>query len=260
MKKLIICKYITLITCLVVGISSCVSPEKILYVQNVDTALTEEVQDNYELTIVKDDILRIVVLSENMESVAVFYPLTNQQGISIVPQASEYLVDSNGYINLPLIGPVEVSGLRIDDLEVLLQHKISKYVKDAIVDVRLTNFKVTVLGDVGRPGTFTVNDNRFTLLQALSRAGDIQLTAKRKNVLILRDVNGVQQSTRVDLTSSDFIYSPYYFLKQNDTVIVEPNNAKIQSAGIQRNVGVWLSITSLLLTTFVIINNNFIRN
>jgi len=216
--------------------SSCVSKKEIIYLQDIDDS------------------------SENMESVQPFNkvvnPVSNQE-LNVRSQESlqSYLVNNEGNINYPLLGTIPVSGLTRLELEKKIQEKLLKYVKDASVDVRILNYKVTVLGEVNRPGTFNVDDNRITLLQALGLAGDLSVYGKRDNIMVIRDVNGIQKSARIDITSANFIYSPYYYLNQNDTVVVEPNGAQIQASGFNRNLSIYVSIASLLLTTVVAISN-----
>ena len=195
--------------------SSCVPKKKILYLQDIDTSLTTN-ELNYKSLIKKDDILRIMVTSENMELVQPF-----NQFISATNQSS-----LNG------------AG------------------QQAVVDVRIVNFKVTVLGEVNRPGTFNLDYNRITLLQVIGQAGDLTIYGNRKNITVLRDVDGVQTSHRVDLTNSDFIDSEFYYLQQNDVVVVEPNYAQVQAAGFNRNASLFVSIASVLISLIVIISRN----
>ena len=124
------------------------------------------------------------------------------------------------------------------------------------MDIRIVNFKITVLGEVKRPGTFTLDYNRITLLQVIGTAGDLTIYGNRKNVTVLRDVNGIQTTSTVDLTSASFIDSDFYYLQQNDVVVVEPNYAQIQAAGFNRNASLFVSIASVLLSLIVIISRN----
>ena len=132
----------------------------------------------------------------------------------------------------------------------------AEYVKDATVDLRVVNFKVTVLGEVNRPGNHLFDHNRITLLQAIGTAGDLTIYGNRKNVTVIRDVDGVQKVHKLDLTTSEFIDSDYYYLQQNDVVIVEPNNAQVQAAGFNRNASLYVSVASVLLSLIVILSRN----
>ncbi len=260
MKKTKFLSALTLLIIVLISVTSCVSKKDIIYMQDIDNSLSDSNQAIYNTKISNDDILRIIILSENMESVQPFNKVVNpvaSGGLAIRSQEmlQSYLVDEQGNINYPLIGSIKVSGLTRSQLEKNLQKKLLKYVKDATVDVRILNFKITVLGEVNRPGTFSVSDSRITLLQAIGLAGDLSVYGKRSNIIVLRDDNGIQKSARVDITTSDFIYSPYYYLNQNDTVIVEPNGAQVQASGFNRNISVYVSIASLLLTTIVVLSN-----
>lgn len=252
--------FVTVLVLALFFLSSCVSKKNIIYVQDIDTSLSDTEKSVYETTIANDDVLRIIVASANMESVLPFNqvvsPVTNQS-LNIRSQEilQSYLVDNKGEIKFPVIGNIKVSGLTRVDLENNLEKQLSKYVKDATVDVRILNYKITILGEVNKPGTFNVEQNRITLLQALGLAGDLTVYGKRDNIIVIRDVNGIQKSERVDLTSSEFIYSPYYYLNQNDTVIVEPNGAQVQASGFNRNLSIYVSIASLVLTTIVLFSN-----
>jgi polysaccharide export outer membrane protein len=242
--------------------SSCVSKKKILYLQDIDSSLTTN-ELNYKSLIKKDDILRITVTSENMELVQPFNQFisaTNQNSLEGAGQQGQlfgYLVDNNGEIVFPVIGSIEAAGKNREEMTEFLQSILrEKFVKDAVVDVRIVNFKVTVLGEVNRPGTFNLDYNRITLLQVIGQAGDLTIYGNRKNITILRDVDGVQTSHRVDLTNSDFIDSEFYYLQQNDVVVVEPNYAQVQAAGFNRNASLYVSVASILLSLIVIISRN----
>jgi polysaccharide export outer membrane protein len=241
--------------------SSCVPKKKILYLQDIDSSLTTN-ELNYKSLIKKDDILRITVTSENMELVQPFNQFinsTNQGSLNGVGQSQlfGYLVDNNGEIVFPLLGNIEAAGKTREEMTGFLQSLLrEKFVKDAVVDVRIVNFKVTVLGEVNRPGTFNLDYNRITLLQVIGQAGDLTIYGNRKNITILRDVDGVQTSHRVDLTNSDFIDSEFYYLQQNDVVVVEPNYAQVQAAGFNRNASLFVSIASVLISLIVIISRN----
>jgi polysaccharide export outer membrane protein len=135
----------------------------------------------------------------------------------------------------------------------LLESKIAKYIKNPIINIRLTNFKVSVQGEVTNPGAFSVSSDRITLIEAISMAKDLTIYGKRDNVLVIREVNGVKSYNRVDLTKADFINSPFYYLAQNDVVYVEPNKVRINGAAVGANTGVIISVTSLIITLITLI-------
>lgn len=245
---------------LILMIGSCASKENILYVQDIDNAFSNDALV-YNPVIQNDDILSITVSSENMEAVALFNQNTtiNSEGGTINTQQQEntgYLVDNNGEINFLKLGKITVAGKTRAEVIGLLTERLKQYIINPLVEVRLTNFKVTVLGEVARPGTFPITDNRVTLPQVLGMAGDLTIFADRKNVLLLRDDNGVQRTQRIDLTSANFIKNPSsYYLQQNDVIIISPNEARIQASDVSPNRALYFSIASLALTlTLIIIN------
>ena len=241
--------------------TSCVPKSKILYVQDIDTALTTR-ELNYESIIKKDDILRIIVTSENMKLVQPFNQVVNPTSNNDLTITSQnkllgYLVNNDGNISFPLLGNIAAAGVSRKDLTDTIQNRLrAEYVKDATVDLRVVNFKVTVLGEVNRPGNHLFDHNRITLLQAIGTAGDLTIYGNRKNVTVIRDVDGVQKVHKLDLTTSEFIDSDYYYLQQNDAVIVEPNNAQVQAAGFNRNASLYVSVASVLLSLIVILSRN----
>jgi polysaccharide export outer membrane protein len=246
----------------IIFFTSCVPKKKIIYLQDIDTTLTDK-ELNYRSLIKNDDVLRITVTSETMELVQPFNQYinpTNQNDLNAIGQSQlfGYLVDNNGEIVFPIIGVIEAAGKTRKGLTDYVQARIrgGGFVKDAVVDVRIVNFKVTVLGEVNRPGTFTLDYNRITLLQVIGTAGDLTIYGNRKNITVLRDIDGIQTASKVDLTSSSFIDSDFYYLQQNDVVVVEPNYAQVQAAGFNKNASLFVSIASVLLSLIIIISRN----
>ncbi|OUS12194.1 sugar transporter [Nonlabens dokdonensis] len=258
--KIVLARISLLIICALMLVR-CVPKNKIIYLQDIDKNLTENTL-SYHSVIKKDDILRITVSSENMELAQPFIQFINPTISNSLNAAGQsqllgYLVDIEGEIEFPLLGKLIAAGKNRIDLANEIQKRIrEKYVKDAVVDVRIINMKVTVLGEVNRPGTFELEYNRMTILQILGNAGDLTIYGNRKNITLLRDVDGVQKSYKIDLTSVDFINSEFYFLQQNDVVIVEPNYAQVQAAGFNRNASLFVSIASVLLSLIVIVSRN----
>ena len=164
-----------------------------------------------------------------------------------------YLVDKNGDINYPGLGKVNVKGKSTQEVQELLEKRLSKFIKDISVKVRLVNFKFTVMGEVKAPGTYTLSEETITLPQALAMAGDLTIQGERKNLLVFRNENGVLTTKRIDLTQTDWMNTSYYFLKQNDMVYVQPNNPRIKSAGFIGNVGSVISVVSILMSAAVLI-------
>ena len=231
---------------------NCVSREKVVYLNDIDS-LEQTSNTTYSTIIKTNDILNISVSSSNMESVQDFNKSTGSANnisgnTSLSSQPVGYLVDGSGNINFPVLGTLSVAGLKKSDLELLLQDKLSVYSKDALVDVRILNFKITILGEVNAPGTYPITDERITILQAIGLAGDLTLNGQRGNVLLLREVNGTQESFRVDLTTTALLDSPVYYLQQNDVVYIEPSKNQINSTAVGADTRLYLSLASFLLT------------
>lgn len=239
---------------------SCKPRKELVYYQNIDSLVSSNTSETFEIKIQPDDLLMIIISAEDVESAFPFNLTTvsvpTSYGINnFIGQQSiqTYLVDTNGSILFPILGKLQVAGLSRSQLLELLETKIAKYIKNPIVNIRRMNFKISVQGEVNAPGTYTINSDRVTLIEAISLARDLTIYGKRDNVLIIREINGVKSYNRVDITKADFINSPFYYLSQNDVVYVEPNKVRINGAAIGSNTGVIISITSLLITIIALI-------
>jgi polysaccharide biosynthesis/export protein len=218
-------------------LSSCVSKKKFVYLQGSQEF--NEISANYEPIIQSDDILSIVVSTLEVEASAPF-------------NSTSYLVDNEGKIDFPVLGTIQVSGYSIKELKNLLKQKLAVHLIDPVINIRVLNFKVTVLGDVANPGLKLFNNHRVTLFDAIGASGDLTLYAKRYNILIVRDNQGLKTFNRVDITKADFVNSPFYYLDQNDLVYVEQRKAKIDTSALP-NLPVYASIFSLLLTITLLV-------
>lgn len=229
---------------------SCASSDKMLYLQN---NISTESKTNYNTVIKPDDVLMIVVSSENPE-VAEPYNLksvvlqSNSEEAIQTQRTQTYIVDIEGNIEFPILGKVKIGGLNKQEAIAHLKSLLKDHVKDAVINMRILNFEVTVLGEVKNPGTFEISSERITILEALGKAGDLTIYGKRKNVLLIRDENGVKSTHRLDLTKSDIVNSTYYYLAQNDVVYVEPNKTRINSSAVGPNIAVGISALSLVVT------------
>lgn len=234
---------------------SCKPREELVYYQNIDSLAAAEKLNTYEIKIQPDDLLMIIVSAEDAESALPFNLTTvsvptalGTNGISGQQTMQTYLVDAQGFIDFPVVGKLAVGGLSRSELLQLLETRIAKYIKNPIINIRRMNFKISVQGEVTQPGTYTINSDRVTLVEAISLARDLTIYGRRNNILIIREINGVKSFNRVDLTKADFINSPFYYLSQNDVVYVEPNKVRINGAAVGSNTGVIISVTSLLIT------------
>lgn len=250
---------------MVVLLAACSAPKEVLYLQDISLIKEEAIDKSYEVIIHKDDLLAIVVNSKDPELALPFnMPLVSYQigGQNVSQQRLVgYLVNQDGNIDFPILGEIHVEGLTRMQVTELIKKRLieEELIKDPIVTVQFLNFKVSVIGEVGRPGTFDISGDRITLLEALSMAGDLTIYGRRDRVAVIREKDGKRSILYHDLRSSDIFQSPCYYLQQNDIVYVEPNNAKTGQSRINSNnsVGVWLSgvsvlasITSLLVTMF----------
>ncbi|MEJ7675679.1 MAG: polysaccharide biosynthesis/export family protein [Chitinophagaceae bacterium] len=176
-----------------------------------------------------------------------------------MPLATGYLVNIDGFIQLPILGNVKAAGLTKKQLKDNLTNSIleKKLLLDPIVNIRHLNYEVTVIGEVNRPTVITVPSERISLVKALGLAGDLTIYGKRDNVLLIREEEGKKRIRRIDLSSSNFLLSPYYYLKPNDVVYVEPNKAKVASASrTQLLIPTFLSGLSIIVTLIYLVTRN----
>lgn len=235
---------------------SCRSTKNVVYLQDVDPLKQQEIEQKYEVIIHKDDLLAIMVNSKDPELAVPFnMPLvTYELGKETSGQnrVLGYLVDSNGYIDFPILGQLYVEGLTRLQLTDLIKRRLIEedLIKDPIVTIQFLNFKISVMGEVARPGSFTISGDRITLLEALSMAGDLTIYGRRDRVAVIREKDGIRTVLFHDLRSAELFNSPSYYLQQNDIVYVEPNKAKAGQSNINQNnsASIWLSVISVLAT------------
>ena len=232
--------------------TSCASRKEFVYFQDNNNS---KINTKHNLKLKDGDILNIKVYGCDEESIKIFnIPNTINQNVnrnyfSGGSPSNGYLINNSGEIDFPLIGKIKISELSIEDATELIKLKLNTYLKDPKVSIQIQNFKIIVLGDVRNPGTIEVPNEKITLLEALGISGDLNITAKRKNILLLRDENGIKIQYRIDLTKKDFINSPTYFLAQNDIIYVEANKAKINSSNVTGSSSILVAIASLVITT-----------
>jgi polysaccharide export outer membrane protein len=232
---------------------SCASKKDMIYYQDIDTLTAQEKSPSYEIKIQPDDLLMISVFAEDPEIAKAFSLNASSETTAGASAGSVYLVDANGFIDFPTLGKIKVSGLSRTEVLQLLDGKLSQYIKKPIVSLRITNFKVSVQGEVLAPGTFPVASERITLIEALTMAKDLTVYGKRNNILIIREIDGVKTFNRVDITSASFMNSPFYYLAQNDVVYVEPNQNKINGSAVGPSTGLIFSVISILVTLTTLI-------
>ena len=208
----------------------------------------------FEPIIQKGDILSINVITANEQSARIFnqpttFTSSSTEGGSIVGgPGSGYLVNEKGDITFPLIGNIQAAGLTRLKLTDTLASRITRYVDSAIVSVRLLNYRITVLGEVVRPGTYSIPSERVSVLDAIGLAGDLTIYGRRNNIRVIRNTDGQRQTAVLNLNKGDIFDSPFFYLRQNDIVYVEMNDRKIPNtdqASI-RNVSIGLGIISAI--------------
>lgn len=218
--------------------------------QNADQIATDAALKNQFSTIQKGDQLIIFVSAKNMEVVKPFNQnyYDNQAG-STNSQSTEksYLVDSDGDIDFPVIGKINTTGKTVEDFRNELSNRISYYVKSPTVSVRLVNFKVTILGEVARPGQINIPEGKTTLLNVIGLAGDLTMYAKRDDLLLVRNVDGELVKARINLMDASFINSPYFMLKQNDVIYVSANYNKEKIAKQDPNTNIYIAVAGMVI-------------
>ena len=233
--------------------TSCSEKKNIPYYQNIDKLTSQNETSNFESKIQPDDLLMIIVSAPDPEAAAPFnlesisVPTAIGQTVPSQRQQQLYLVDAKGMVQFPVLGEIKMSGQSKSEIIDFLKKKLKLYIKDAIINMRIVNFKVTVQGEVTRPGSFNIASERVTLPEALSLAGDLTIFGKRNNIVLVREVDNKKSFNRIDITKADFINSPYYYLSQNDLIYVEPNSARSKVAtGFTQNGPIWIAIASLV--------------
>ncbi len=226
-----------------------------------DTPRAKLVQD-YEPVIHVGDRLSIVVNALNPASAAPYNlgaAASTGVGAGSVGGSSNggYIVEADGTIQFPQLGKIPVAGLQRKQLIDTLTRSLVKYVNDPLVTVQFLNFKITVLGEVNKQGTFNIPEGKVTLMEALGLAGDLPLTARRDNIMVIRERNGQREFGRINILSKDAFSSPYFVLQQNDVVYVELTGAKVAASDLSlaRNISITASILSVITTLVVLIIN-----
>jgi polysaccharide export outer membrane protein len=249
---------IILLSIFFIVLSSCVSKKDVLYLQfdQIDQA---KVSNDYQLTFKPDDLVQIIVVSEdlvasqpfNLPIVASSPTAINAQGL---PKLMSYLIDASGEIEFPVLGNLKLGGLtRVEAIKLIKEKLTPEYLKNPVINILITNFKITVIGDVKRPQVFKIENERVTIFDAIGLAGDLNITGDRKNLTVIREEKNIKKTYTVDLTSNKLVTSPIYYLQQNDVIYVKQNNAKVQDASYTRNTGLFISLGSVIISLITIL-------
>ena len=237
----------------IVSFSSCKAYKQVAYFQdlNNDGELHQEIINYNPLTIQKDDLLAINISSIEPKAAAIYNIGNTSSGDGSSKGQDGYLVDQNGEIQIPTYGNIKVEGLTTAGAKNLINEKLIPFLGKPIVSLKLINFKISVLGDVTSPGVYPIPGERISFVEAISKAGDLNITGLRKNILLVRETEGVRKFIRLDLNDKNIFNSPYYYLKPNDIIYVQPSSAKYATVdNTTRNISLALSGLSILLVIF----------
>ena len=239
-------------------ICSCVTQQDWVYFQGESNSNVKV--KPFELRYQANDLLSINVTALDMDAARPFNLFVSSPNIlnnlSVTGQIRQqtYLIDEKGEINFPVLGKITIGGLSRDEATDFLETKLKDYLKDPVVTLRLTNFRISVLGEVKLPGNYTILNERVSILEALALAGDLNITGKRANLLLIREEDGVLTKNYIDLTSNDLFNSQYFYLRPNDILYVEPNKAKVRSStDALRFTSISLSVITTLTTILSIL-------
>ncbi|HLR50149.1 MAG TPA: polysaccharide biosynthesis/export family protein [Candidatus Sphingobacterium stercoripullorum] len=237
--------------------SNCASRKDMIYLQPDSTELRTFYESNAP-KLQAGDILTISVTAADVRAAAPFNPISPYQGSGTItttnPYMPTYTIDENGEVDFPKLGKVKLAGLTRTQAINRLRDEIGKFIVDPGVNINIRNFKVTVLGEVRSPGTYTIENDRITLLEALGLAGDLTINGLRSNVLVVREQDGKKSEFRVDLTKRETLDSPVYYLAQNDVIYVEPNNARLHASKYTSSYSVFISVASLIITVISVVS------
>lgn len=258
------CKNLFAIFIGILCLTSCSTPKDITYFQDVHAGSSIEVKQPYQVKVQPGDKLRIIVSTKD-QRLSEMFNIQAPSGISASTsnEASNqlgYTVNPWGEIDFPQIGMQTVAGLTRDEIAALLKKELEEkdLIKDPVIVVDFLNMGVVVLGDVKSPGHYRITNDRFTILEALSMAGDLNITANRKNILVTRELVGRQEVYEINLLDAEQLYkSPAFFLQQNDVIYVDPNDKRKRESTINGNTaltyGFWMSLASFIMSTAVLI-------
>lgn len=253
---------LSLISCKVADKSSDLN-----YMQNIEGIATEASRQSTVSTIQVGDQLVISVSAKDLDVIKPFNQnyssgeiIQNAQAGGNVPAAGQtavagptYIVDSNGDIDFPIIGNLNTTGKTIEQFRNELRQEITRYIISPTVNIRIANYKVTVLGEVNRPGQYVITDGHSTLLNALGLAGDLTMYGKRDDVLVVRSLDGELVKERINLTDASFINSPYYYLKQGDVIYISSNKTREKTARLDPNAGLYIGVASIVVTILALV-------
>lgn len=251
------------------ALASCTDSKNVAYFQNAQEGVVPNTAGLYDAKIMPKDMLTITVSTTNPEAATPFN-LSVSNTLSVTGQLSTgagslqgYLVDNEGVIDFPIVGKIKVGGLTKNECQDLIASKIRTYLADTenpIVTVRMSSYRVTVIGEVGHPCVIPVTTEKMSILEALASAGDLSIYGKRDNIMLIReDATGTKSVHRLNLNDANVVSSPYYYLQQNDIIYVEPNKVKAKNSSIGSSTTLWFSFLGIV-TSLASLLVNILRN
>ena len=266
MKKLVLSVFVA---AMIMLMGSCKGSEQVAYFQNIDSISLAASRGLYDAKIMPKDMVTITVSASDPKAVSPFN-LSVSNTLSATGQLSYaggtligYLVDNDGTIDFPQVGRVHVAGLTKRECEDLIKEKIRPFLSETenpVVTVRMASYRVTVIGEVNKPGVVPVSTEKMSIIEALAQAGDLTIYGKRENVILIReDAQGEKHSYRINLNDANLIASPFYYLQQNDVIYVEPNKIKAKNSGIGQSTTIWFSFVGIV-TSVASLLVNILRN
>ena len=250
---------------MILMLGSCASSKKVAYFQNAVDGVVAQSEGLYDAKIMPKDILTITVSTTNPEAATPFN-LTVSNTLNSTGQMysgsgvlQTYLVDNDGEIDYPVIGTIKVAGLTKNECQELVKSKIKAFLaeeENPIVTVRMSSYRVTIIGEVRSPGVIPVGTEKMSVLEALASAGDLTIYGKRDNVMLIREeANGQKTIHRLNLNDANIISSPYYYLQQNDIVYVEPNGVQAKNSAIGSSTTIWFSFVGIVTSVASLLVN-----
>jgi polysaccharide export outer membrane protein len=234
-------------------LTRCASSKKVNYFQDRGNNVLKETIINYQPTIQYGDMLNINISSIEPELAVPFntFEIQDNRMIRQIP----YLVNGDGNINFPVLGEIKVTELTTKEIKDQLYEKLSKYLNNPAISVQLINFKISVLGEVRSPGSYSIENERINVLEAIALAGDLTIYGKRQTITLIREQNGIREFTPIDLTKKELFNSPHYYLAQNDIIYVESNKTRVNSSKVGPNTVIIVSTLSILISLVAILQN-----
>ena len=246
----------------VVCLPACVPHRQLLYLNDTNQGGITDIINQMEMRVQPEDLLSITVSSYNVDASKPFN--SEGQNMSAMAQALQgqqnvaemltgYFVDQQGFLDFPSVGKVFVNQKTLSEVKEILLEKLKVFLKDAVVNVRFINLKISVLGEVQRPGVLRLTNKRLTIFEAIGMAGDLTSYSNRANILLIREKNGKRTTARLNLQASTIFDSPYYYLQQNDVLIVEPTKSKVNTVADQTNKIIAFISTGISVLTLALV-------